>query len=236
LVLQLVRAGSTHGTRDDLAGGEHARAVERAQGRAPLQHDDHLLVRMVQVKRRAVLTGVDLVERRSQPLRAGGGAEPRRPSPQRRVRPLYPLRFVDVRHCRDGSGSRASTVVRAGRNGSSPGGAVSRRCRRRERSDRPSDATPPSVGQEPRCRKPMFVSLVRPSNSTRDRTRGTLIHFHTRMWIHPGTCRSCVGRTSAGTHLRPARARPAAHGDDGSVRGGRAPGAFSRAFRPPADR
>ena len=70
LVLQLVRAISTDGTRDDVSWLEDTSASERAQSGPSGKHDDHFLVRVVQVKRRAVLARIDFVEGRSQPLSA----------------------------------------------------------------------------------------------------------------------------------------------------------------------
>lgn len=68
----------------------------------------------------------------------------------------------------------------------------------------------------------MFVSLLRPSNSTRDRTRSTPIHFHIRMGPPHGFTPAHIDLAWAvraqELTFAPARARPAAHGDDGSVR------------------
>ncbi len=98
VVLQLVCAAPTHKTRDDLSRLELAHAVKRPERRAPAHYDDHLLVAVVEVKRRAATAAIDLVQRRAKPLRTSLSPDARGSSDQRRLVTLDPLGLEDVRH------------------------------------------------------------------------------------------------------------------------------------------
>jgi hypothetical protein len=67
-VLQLMRSPPADRTGDDFSRPEFADAVERGERQPPGQDDDHLLVAVMEVKRRAVPSGVDLVQRCAEPL------------------------------------------------------------------------------------------------------------------------------------------------------------------------
>jgi hypothetical protein len=97
-VLQLVRAARADRAGDDVAGLELAESVERPQRRPPRDHDDHLLVAVVEVERRAVVARIDLVERRAEPLCTGLRTDASSSPDQRRLGTLDLLRLEDVCH------------------------------------------------------------------------------------------------------------------------------------------
>jgi hypothetical protein len=72
------------------------------QRRPPRDHDDHLLVAVVEVERRAVVARIDLVERRTEPLCTGLRTDASSSPDQRRLGTLDPLlRLENVRHARE---------------------------------------------------------------------------------------------------------------------------------------
>jgi hypothetical protein len=72
-----VPAAASGGRGHDLAWLELARlAVDRAEGRAPGQHDQHLLVRVVDVEREARGAGRHLEQGRAELLGAGLAPDP----------------------------------------------------------------------------------------------------------------------------------------------------------------
>ena len=84
---------------DDVAGLELSESVECPQRRPPRDHDDHLLVAVVEVERRAVVARIDLVERRTEPLCTRLRTDASSSPDQRRLGTLDPLlRLEDVRH------------------------------------------------------------------------------------------------------------------------------------------
>ena len=76
-----MHAAAAAGEGDDLALLELALAVAGAQGRAAGDHEQHLLVGVVDVQRRDAPAGVDLVEGGAELLTAGAAPTrwPRRP-------------------------------------------------------------------------------------------------------------------------------------------------------------
>src|SRR5919199_903568 len=98
VVPHLVRARPTLRARDHLSPLELTDPVEGAERRPSLQHDDHLLVPVVEVKRRTVTARIDLVQRCPKPfrtrLRTDAGGSPN----QRRLVTLDPLGLEDIRH------------------------------------------------------------------------------------------------------------------------------------------
>jgi hypothetical protein len=98
VVLELVRAARADRVGDDVAGLELAESVERPQRRPPRDHDDHLLVAVVEMERRAVVARIDLVQRRAEALCTGLRTNASGSPDQRRLGTLDPLRLEDVRH------------------------------------------------------------------------------------------------------------------------------------------
>jgi len=97
-ILNLMRTCPTDGARDDISGVERTSAIDCAQRRASGQNDDHLLVAVMEMKRRTILAWIDLIERRTESLGAGRRAHTSGTAPQRGIRALYPLRLEEVRH------------------------------------------------------------------------------------------------------------------------------------------
>src|SRR5262245_31813906 len=100
-------AARPDGAGDDVAGLELTEAVECPQRRPSGQDEDQLLVRVVEVEGRAVVAGIDLVQRRAEPLGTGLRADPGGSSPERRLVALDPVRLEDVRHGREPSNHAA---------------------------------------------------------------------------------------------------------------------------------
>src|SRR5262249_45758821 len=86
-------------TGDDLSGPEFADAVDHAKRRPTGQNDDHLLVPVMEVKRRAVPSGIDLVEGCAEPLGTGFCTDPCGSSDQRRLVTLDPSGSEVVGNC-----------------------------------------------------------------------------------------------------------------------------------------
>jgi hypothetical protein len=98
--------------RDDLALRQLALAVRRAQRRSPREHDQQLLVGVVDVQREGRRAGRDLEERGSQVAAAGLPAQPRPPpSKRRRVALGVPVGLEDVGHARSLRNGRHGTSI-----------------------------------------------------------------------------------------------------------------------------
>src|SRR5215831_15797440 len=113
VVLQLMRAAPADGTGHDVSRLELADALERAKRGPSGQDDDHLLVAVMEVKRRAVPSGADLIQRCAEPLRACLCTHACGSSDQRRLLTLDPLRFEDVRHGTNLATRRRPTIPRS---------------------------------------------------------------------------------------------------------------------------
>jgi hypothetical protein len=93
-----MRALPADRTGDEVSRLEFADAVERAKRWPPGQDDDHFFVAVMEMKRRAVPSGIDLVQRCAKLLGACLFTDACGSSDQGQLFTLDPLGFEDVRH------------------------------------------------------------------------------------------------------------------------------------------